>query len=140
MNEKIQKTIENLKALKLDDDSHENLSNLCSALYGRKPDFGWTKGACEWLRQALIGVFEQLDPADWSNEYLDEVGLMRLPVGADGVPIYLGDEMQWPNGDTFEVSGIGNGVLFYTDEDGTEQWTAAYDKTHHKPTVRDVMR
>ena len=140
MNEKIQKTIENLKVLDFfGKDSNENLSNLCSALYGGKPDFGWTKGACEWLRQALIGVFEQLDPADWSNEYLAEVGLVRLPKDADGEYIHIGDVMQWPDGVTYDVVGVGSGVFFYNDCDGA--WcTSASDKTHyHKQTIEEML-
>lgn len=148
MDDRIQKTIENLKALKLDDDSHENLSAICSALYGGKPDFGWTKGACEWLRQALIGVFEQLDPDEWSNEYLAEQGLMRLPVDADGVPIHVGDEMDFSEGVRgLTVIGVGTSSIhdsdmgaIIRDDNGYTWFNARFLHHHHKPTIEDVLR
>jgi hypothetical protein len=138
MDVKIQETIEKLKSLALDGDSHENLSAICSVLY--KPDYGWTIGACSSLREMLIDWLELFDPSEWSNEYLAEQGLMRLPVDADGEAIHIGDMMQWPDGVMFNVVGVGNGVFFYNDRDGA--WcTSASDKTHyHKPTVEDVLR
>lgn len=148
MNEKIKQTIENLKALKLDDDSHENLSNLCSALYGGKPDFGWTKGACEWLRQALVGVFEQLDPSEWSDSYLAEQGLMRLPVDADGEYIHIGDEMDFSEGVRgLTVIGVGTSSIndsdmgaLIRDDDGYTWFNARFLRHHHKPTVEEILR
>lgn len=137
MDEKIQETINQLKALPLDGGSHENLSAICSVIY--QPEFGWTTGACSMLRETLIDWLEQFDPTCWANGYLAEQGLRRLPKDANGENIHLGDEMQWPNGGTFEVIGIGNGVLFYTDEDGTTKWTGSYDKTHHKPTLKEAL-
>ena len=62
---------------------------------------------------------------------------------ADGVPIHVGDVMEWryDNGE-FEVIGIGGNTLFYIDKDSGEcEWTAAGDKHHHHaPTVEDVLR
>jgi hypothetical protein len=138
MDVKIQETIEKLKSLALDGDSHGNLSSICSVLY--KPEFGWTIGACSSLREMLIDWLELFDPSEWSNEYLAEQGLMRLPVDADGEPIHVGDMMRWTDGAAFNVVGVGNGVFFYNDCDGA--WcTSASDKTHyHKPTVEDVLR
>ena len=69
---------------------------------------------------------------------------IKLPVDADGVPIRVGDVMEWPTtGETFEVVGISANTLFYIehDFDDSAQWTAAYDKRHHhEPTVEDVLR
>jgi hypothetical protein len=68
----------------------------------------------------------------------------KEPVDADGVPIRVGDVMEWPTtGETFEVVGISANTLFYIehDFDDSAQWTAAHDKRHHcKPTVEDVLR
>ena len=85
---------------------------------------------------------ERTDWASWHEDEMAEYGWVRLPVDADGVPIRVGDVMKWPTtGETFEVVGIGDGVLFYV-EDGSEQadWTGASTKRHyHAPTVEDVM-
>ena len=67
---------------------------------------------------------------------------ISLPMDADGVPIRIGDVMEWPDGDDepFEVVGIGdNGTLFYM-YDGSCEWTNAKNKVHHVPTVEDVLR
>lgn len=64
------------------------------------------------------------------------------PLGADGLPINIGDVMEWPDGDDepFEVVGIGeNGTLFYMYDDSCE-WTNAKNKVHHAPTVEEVLR
>lgn len=62
-------------------------------------------------------------------------GWMKLPVDADGAPCHVGDVMEWPNGETFEVVAIGDGTLFYLDGDcATElsaDWTGASTKRHH---------
>ena len=91
--DRIRETIERLKALALVGDSHENLSAICSALMGRL-DYGWTIGACASLREVLIDTLEQLDPDEWADSYLDEVGLVRLPKDADGEYIHIGDRME----------------------------------------------
>ena len=56
------------------------------------------------------------------------------PVDADGVPISIGDTMEWPDGSTAEVIGIGDGVFFYKDDesDGAD-WSSAENKHHVKP-------
>lgn len=67
---------------------------------------------------------------------------ITLPLDADGVPIRIGDVMEWPDGDDepFEVVGIGeNGTLFYM-YDGSCEWTNAKNKVHHAPTVEEVLR
>ena len=57
-----------------------------------------------------------------------------LPLDADGVPVRLDDLMEWPDhtGDPFEVIAIGNGTLYYVDDDGI-QWTRAETKRHYQP-------
>jgi hypothetical protein len=65
---------------------------------------------------------------------------MPLPLDADGAPVRIGDVMEWVDGDTFEVVGIGDGVLYYLDGDGAlANWTLAESKIHHAPTVEDVL-
>lgn len=67
---------------------------------------------------------------------LDESQWVKLPVDADGVPIRVGDVMEWcDSGETLTVDGIGRDVLFYIDGENAE-WTAARNKRHHhEPTV-----
>lgn len=145
MDEKIQETINQLKAISLVGSSHENLNAICSVLY--KPDYGWTIGACSMLRDVLVGMLEQLDPDEWSDEYLAECGLMRLPVDADGEYIHLGDEMDFSEGVRgLTVIGVGTSSVndsdmgaFIRDDDGYTWFNARFLR-HHKPTIEDVLR
>ena len=71
------------------------------------------------------------------------VDYMACPLDADGVPIHIEDVMEWPDGKTFEVVGIGDVTLFYVegDDDALADWTGASTKRHHHaPTVEDVLR
>ena len=77
---------------------------------------------------------------DRSDE-MAEHGWIRLPVDADGKYVHIDDVMEWPDGETFEVVGIGDGVLFYFDGSSElTDWTGASTKRHHKPpTAEDVL-
>lgn len=82
---------------------------------------------------------------DWLAQHEDamaEHGWVRLPLDADGKPVHIGDVMEWPDGKTFEVVGIGDGTLFYIAyENGHADWTGATTKRHYRePTVEDVLR
>lgn len=98
------------------------------------------------LEEYIKGIADRID-AEYDKTVCELNDLassgISLPVDADGVPIRVGDVMEWPTtGETFEVVGIGDGVLFYV-EDGSEQadWTGASTKRHyHAPTVEDVLR
>ena len=80
-------------------------------------------------------VKERKDVTLWGVDYT------TVPVDADNMPVHNGDVMEWPDGKTFEVVGIGNGVLFYIENDGHAEWTCASTKRHyHAPTVEDVLR
>lgn len=76
-----------------------------------------------------------------------ELGWIRLPKDADGVPVCIGDRMEWvryKDGDPTivrTVSGIGNGVFFaWSDEQGRyAQYEAHAYRHHHAPTVEDVL-
>lgn len=70
------------------------------------------------------------------------VDYTALSLDAEGVPIRIGDVMEWPDCSTAEVVGIGDGTFFYV-EDGEDaaEWSSASDKIHHRaPTVEDVLR
>lgn len=75
------------------------------------------------------------------RETLEEHGWVKLPVDADGVPIRVGDVMEWPDCSTAEVVGIGNNTFFYVEKgDDAAEWSCANDKIHHhEPTVEDVL-
>lgn len=90
-------------------------------------------------RDMLYEAHEREVDALRGDTYLDAVsdsvlakhGLVRLPVDADGVPIRIGDVMEWcDSGETLTVEGIGRDVLFYIDGENAE-WTAARNKRHH---------
>ena len=70
----------------------------------------------------------------WDTNYT------ALPLDADGVPIHIGDVMEWcDSGEKLTVEGIGSDVLFYIEGENAE-WTAARNKRHHhEPTVEDVL-
>lgn len=81
---------------------------------------------------------------DWAAQHEDamaEHGWVRLPVDADGVPIHVGDVMEWDNG-TFTVHEL------KVTEDGWTTWDEQHGYTvhadecrHHRaPTVEDVLR
>ena len=82
---------------------------------------------------------------DWLADHedaMDEHGWIELPGDDDGVPIRIGDTMEWLDGSTAEVIGIGNGVFFYKDDesDGADWSSAESKRHHHAPTVEDVLR
>ena len=79
---------------------------------------------------------------DEQQRFIDE-HYQLLPKDADGEYIHVGDVMEWSDGETFDVIGIGDGVLFYTESEcgGPAEWTGASNKRHHHvPTVEDVLR
>lgn len=104
----------------------------------------------DWCESLAIAHDDEVYIA--SNAYLEDIpderltknGLVRLPVDADGVPIHVGDVMEWPYGNgEFIVEGIGRDVLFYIDQDSNEcEWTAVRNKCHHhhESTVEEVMQ
>lgn len=95
----------------------------------------WLRGYGECHAQLVEGnevIVEDLEKAGW----------VKLPLDADGIPIRIGDVMEWPDTSTAEVVGIGDGTFFYV-EDGEDaaDWSSASDKIHHHaPTVEDVLR
>ena len=80
------------------------------------------------------------DIADEIQAEVDE-RFMELPVDADGVPIRVGDTVEWlvKNGD-YEVVAVGELVALKLGEDGS--FTIAADALRHvKPrTLEDVLR
>ena len=71
---------------------------------------------------------------------------MEVPLDADGVPIRVGDVMEFSAFEiekpvTRMVDGIGQGVFFaWCGERGYQQHEAKRYRHHHAPTVEDVLR
>ena len=71
---------------------------------------------------------------------------MELPLDADGVPIRVGDMMEFSAFEiekpvTRMVDGIGQGVFFaWCGERGYQQHEAKRYRHHHEPTVEDVLQ
>lgn len=99
------------------------------------------EAAYDRLRAERDSMAAALDRAEGEHEYAPESHYVMLPKDADGEPVHIGDVMEWPDGETFEVVGIGDGVLFYTYDDDYAEWTGASTKRHHHtPTVEDLLR
>ena len=94
------------------------------------------EGAVEFADRLKASATNRADVTLFGVDYTP------LPVDADGVPIHVGDVMEWPDHSTAEVVGIGDGTFFYV-EDGEDaaEWSCASDNIHHHaPTVEDVLR
>lgn len=113
----------------------EEANGRCGKLY--RGDLDRIADRIDAEHKHAIAYVDDRDP-----ETMAEHGWIKLPVDADGMLIRVGDVMEWPTtGETFEVVGLGDGVLFYV-EDGEERadWTEASTKRHHHPpTVEDVL-
>ena len=117
-----------------------------------RPWFGWKlvlepmldridaehEGACaEAYGNGVMSVPIAIDESQW----------VKLPVDADGVPIRVGDVMEWcdPDGEvtvTCEVDAVGVECFFAWDGANGRyaQKCANVYRHHHEPTVEDVLR
>lgn len=79
-----------------------------------------------------------------SDDELADMGLMRLPVDVDGVPIRMGDTVRFePDGEPFEVRHIRYHAGFETEVGDGERWgdlVAAACVHCEPPTVEDEIR
>ena len=83
-----------------------------------------------------------IDAKPMTDENMAADGWVRLPVDADGVPIHVGDVMEWVDepGITRTVTSIqlaNDGWWVYIS--GTGRRPDKY-RHHHAPTVEDVLR
>ena len=84
------------------------------------------------LKVELDRVLGEQDERE-HHAWAPESHYMMLPKDADGVPVHVGDVMEWcDSGETLVVEGIGIDVLFYIDGENAE-WTAARNKRHRTP-------
>lgn len=132
-NEKLRKKLANAR---------EQLTNVQKALEDRNKGVlkqRWRK-KCDQLNDRIADLEfanqrlnDQLASKDDEHAFAPESHYMMLPKDADGVPIHVGDVMEWVTGETFEVVGIGDGGTLYYVEDGQVEWTNAERKRHHVP-------
>ena len=96
----------------------------------------------EWLdgwNRAVLATVEKIEQ-EVAERY------MELPLDADGVPIRVGDVMEFSAFEiekpvTRMVDGIGQGVFFaWCGERGYQQHEAKRYRHYHAPTVEDVLR
>ena len=96
----------------------------------------------EWLdgwNRAVLATVEKIEK-EVAERY------MELPLDADGVPIRVGDVMEFSAFEiekpvTRMVDGIGQGVFFaWCGERGYQQHEAKRYRHHHEPTVEDVLQ
>ena len=132
-----QDTIERLRAVELTEgmSSHEMLSAIGRAIFPEMK--AWTRFACTLLREDLVYLLEDADDEidamrHKCNERIAQVveESMPLPRDMDGNVIHVGDEMEFSDGERFDVVGIGGHTLYYID-DGVVHWTRASSKRHY---------
>ena len=109
---------------------YERLMELCDTIDAIHEGL---EEASDRLRAERDSMAAALDRAEGEHHaYAPESHYMMLPKDADGEPIHVGDVMEWPDGEKFEVVGIGGNTLFYI-KDGLAEWVDARNKRHHSP-------
>lgn len=99
------------------------------------------RGAVEFADRLCRAAECREDVTLWGVDYTP------LPVDADGVPIHVGDVLEWvdPDGEvtvTCTVDAVGVGCFFAWDAANcryAQKCANAY-RHHHAPTVEDVLR
>ena len=88
-----------------------------------------------------------LDAAQGEHAYAPESHYMLLPKDADGVPIHVGDVMEWidPNGEfslvcTVEAVSVDSFITWSTESGRFMQKDAKAYRHYHKPTVENVLK
>lgn len=99
----------------------------------------------EWSRLGPMVCQDLLDIADDIEREIAE-RYMELPLDADGVPVHVGDKMQYHGGEPFTVCAVAPGVIhmWAAAKLGERSTTYHYAPdlcTHHKPrTIEDVLQ
>lgn len=135
----VKEIVERLKSLEV----LPTASDVASAFMGKTV---CTFGDVKEFRDALVDTLSQCDPSEWSDEFLADSGLMRLPTDANGQYVHVDDEMVDAAGYAFTVNAIGGNTLYYYDE-GTDtfEWTQSSNKRHYVPDtwekiIEDALR
>lgn len=96
--------------------------------------------------KTLTAIADRIDEAhkhaiayvdDRDPETMAEHGWVKLPVDADGEPLRVGDEIEYPNGarDTVRFATI-SPIGWAVNDRG---WKPEAMRHHHPPTVEDVL-
>lgn len=146
--------VERLRSLELNEGSHENLSAICDVIC--HSDFGWTKGACEALRDKLVRLLEasynmatkpDTEPGGQLmgglQEFEGHVGV-ALPLDADG-KTWTGSEARvvTKGGKQFIHGLLWDGHswrLFRHSADGKNWDTLDPSRCHHEGSFRDIIQ
>ena len=131
MNIEKYKTITRLRAIEFSGGSHENLSAICDAIH--HSDFGWTVGACEFLRDTLVDMLSRHDE-----------DTVELPRDADG-KMWNGSEARVV---THDGKGFMDGLLwdghrwliFRHSADGKNWDTLNPAECRHEGCFRDIIQ
>lgn len=148
--------LERLRTLDLsgDGDSLYRLGLIAEAIRGCRPQYGWTMGACERLRDVLAdmlgddsemrGFFKELkDLADWRRDVtLFGADYTPYPLDANAEPIHVGDEMEYADGRAVTVTEVSlreskRSVIVQTDKGAS--FYAELDKLTHRPTPEGAL-
>lgn len=145
-------TLEKVKELKRWLSAETIINNSCGAVH-KVPWFGWRaslepmidsiESEASELVEESEAFAKRVQEAVESHEDVTLFGIdyMPLPVDADGVPVHVGDVIEWDDGIDAEVIAIGGSTLYYIDDVGAVDWTQAGTKRHHHvPTVEDLLR
>lgn len=111
--------------------SGERLNAICRAVM--EPERGWTHEACEELRAELLDLLE------WGCG--DARRYMRLPVDADGEPIWPGDELcYFQEGMRLHVYAVNASGVFYVHEGNDAPSMLLPHATRHvRPSVERLL-
>ena len=95
----------------------------------------------EWYNKACH-MQKEIDDLKEHHEWAPESHYMMLPKDSDGVPVRIGDVMEWPDTTTAEVVGVGNGTFFYVEVgENVVECSRTCDKIHHvQESVEDTLR
>jgi len=77
----------------------------------------------------LIDAVEQEHLMIVQEQNKNENEWMKLPVDSEKEPIHIGDILKRDDGAIIDVIGIGDGVVFYVEDDNSH-WTKSDNKTH----------
>ena len=117
------------------------------AEYQKAEDEWKAKDGQSWLRGYAECHAELMEGNEVIAADLEKAGWVKLPLDADGVPIHVGDVMEWcdPDGEvtvTCEVDAVGVECFFAWDgANGRYAQKCANDYRHHRPpTVEDILK
>ena len=126
--DRLREYVANAPASSMGEMARAIVRNYCDTI---EVEAGDTTGARRFAERLEAAVAERADVTLFGVDYT------ALPLDADGNTIHVGDTIEWDDGETFDVIGIGGNSLFYIDGEGQCQWADAEAK--HHPTVESVL-